>query len=80
MERDSMTTEELHEIVNDKFDCVFEKIDRLNIRLFVDNNGESIQSKLNRLDRWVKVVTGIMAAIGLTVLGIIGWVIKGWIS
>jgi len=75
-----MTTDDLHEIVKDKFECLFEKLDSLNNRLFFDNGGESMQSKINRHDRWIKVITGILGAIGLTTLGILGWVIKGWIT
>lgn len=71
-----MEVEELHEILNEKIECLFEKVDRIHDKLFVDDDGKSIQSKVNQNSRWIKVVTGVLSAVGLAVLGIVGWIVK----
>jgi len=42
-------------------------------RLFIDNNGDCIQSKINANSRAIKILSGIFATIGTAVLG---WVLK----
>ncbi len=45
-------------------------INKIFDKLFIDNGGESFQSRINRHDIWIKRMTAVLVAIGLAVLGL----------
>ena len=53
------------------FENINTKLDIITNKLFVDNGGESYQSRLNRHDRWIKAVMAVIVVLGVSVLGII---------
>lgn len=53
-----------------QLDRVEEKVDDILGKLYVDNGGESFQSKLNRHDIWISRATKIGIAIALAVCGL----------
>ncbi len=54
-----------------EFETINTKLDVITNKLFVDNGGESYQSRLNRHDRWIKAVMAVIAVLGVSVIGII---------
>lgn len=40
--------------MSDRIDAIFEKLDSMDKRLFHDNGGECLQTKINRHDDWIK--------------------------
>ena len=51
-------------------DRIEEKIDNVLGKLYVDNGGESFQSKLNRHDIWIGRATKIGIAVAVAVFGL----------
>lgn len=68
-----------YEAINKRFDEVLNWLKQINDRLFVDNGNLSIQTRLDRHGRWIKVAMAITTAISLAILGIATFVIKAWI-
>ena len=67
--------EECHQ----KFDTIIDKLDKLNERLFIDNGNPSLQSKVNKNRTIIKTVVKTLVFIGIWVMGIIAYIIRGWI-
>lgn len=64
-----MTHDEIYETVcKDKFEDILKEIKTIQKGLFIDNGEESVQSKLNRHERWIKV----WGWLAITIGGIIG--------
>ena len=61
-------SQQYEKVCKGEFACVREKLDDIRNKLYVDNGGESFQSRLNRHDRWMKVIMGIVAALALAIL------------
>lgn len=64
-------------------ECILAKLDKLNGRfdsleavIYKDNGGECMQSRVNRHDRLLKALVGVLATIGGTILTILGFAIK----
>ena len=58
------------DVCKGEFRSIQTKLDKMLGKLYVDNGGESFQSKINRHDIWMRRVTGVLVAIGLAVLGL----------
>jgi len=61
---------------DEEFKTVFGKLDNLQKKLFEDNGGKCLQSRVNNNSQMIKIVAGIFAAIGGFILTFIGWIIK----
>ena len=59
-----------------EFKVIFSKLDNLHSKLFEDNGGKCLQSRVNGNSQAIKIVAGIFAAIGTFILTIVGWIIK----
>ena len=71
--------EQYDRICKCRFDTIERKIDALDDRLdriFIDNGGESLQSKVNANSKLLKLVTGVFALIGSAIISILVWIIK----
>ncbi len=68
----------------DILDKIETKMDNLTDRLFMDNGGESLQSKLNRHDIWIGRATKVGLAVAIAVFGLcidtVQEIIKGMIN
>ena len=53
-----------------------EKVDNLYDKLFEDNGGVCLQSKVNSNSQWIKIITGIFAVVGAFILTVVGWIVK----
>ena len=64
-----MTHDERYEtICKDRFEDILKEIKTIQKGLFIDNGDESVQSKLNRHERWIKI----MGWLAVTIGGILG--------
>ncbi len=67
-----------------EFKSLHEKVDKLVARLFIDNGAESVQSRINRHDIWIKRATGIGIGFAIVVSGLcvdaVQEIIKGIIN
>ena len=71
------STEHGGKMNNQEFqDRVLEKLDDLDKRLFRDNGNLSMQSKINKNSRDLKIVTGIFSLLGAFYLSIVTIFIK----
>ena len=69
-------TERYKEFCERRFDAIDAALRHLNDQLFMDNGGDCLQSKVNENRRWIKILTGVFAAIGTFTLSVIGWIVK----
>lgn len=58
------------EVCKGQFESLHAKIANLSDRLFIDNGSESLQSKMNRHDIWIKRATGVGIAVAIAVSGL----------
>lgn len=59
------------DVCKGQFESLHKKIEGLSNRLFIDNGAESLQSKMNRHDIWIKRATGIGIAVAIAVSGLL---------
>lgn len=53
-----------------EFKSLHAKVDKLVARLFIDNGKESVQSRINRHDIWIKRATAVGIAASIIVSGL----------
>ena len=80
-----MDEENRYELVcKSEFHSINKKLDTITSKLYVDNGGESQQSKINRHDIWIRRATGIGLAVAIAVFGLcidaVQEIIKGIIN
>lgn len=72
------------EVCKDQFESLHSAVKNLSDRLFIDNGAESLQSKMNRHDIWIRRATGLGLAVAIAVFGLcidaVQEIIKGIIS
>lgn len=67
-ETDIAEKTQYNQLCKDEFKKLNQKSDKILAKLFIDNGGESFQSRLNRHDIWIKRMTTGLIAIALVVL------------
>ena len=71
-------SERADEAILDKLEKMEKTQNKIHDKLFVDNNGKCHQTLLNNHERILKALIGILAAIGGTILTVLGFVAKDW--
>jgi hypothetical protein len=62
--------QQYHEVCKGEFQALSTKLDKVLNKLYIDNGGESFQSRLNRIDIWIARATRIAIAIGVVLTGL----------
>lgn len=53
-----------------EFNHIKAQLDKVLGKLYIDNGGESFQSKINRHDIWIRRFTRVLIAVGVAVFGL----------
>ncbi len=67
-------------ICKERFDEILTAVHEIQNRLWKDNGKESIQSTINRHDKWIKWVAGGMTIISTGLFGVALWVLKIYLT
>ena len=71
-----MSEQQYDRICKDRFDKIDTKLDKMFDKLFEDNGGECLQSKINANKAFTKTVTKWFTVIGTAMIGAIVWLFK----
>ena len=77
---DDCKRNQYEDFCKEQFEHLKTKMDRLTQRLYIDNGSESLQSKMNRIERWISLATRIGIAISITVGGLCVDAIQNFIA
>lgn len=69
--RAECSTDRYNAVCEPAFEKIGVKLDVIMNKLFIDNGGESYQSRLNRHDRWIRSVMYILGVVAVAVVGIL---------
>ncbi len=64
----------------ERLDEIAETLQRIEKRLFYDNGGECLQSKVNRHDSFLKLITKLIAPLYLLALALLFRMVYLWIT
>lgn len=69
-------SEQYKDVCKERLNQIDGKLDKLYDKLFEDNGGDCLQTKVNINSRMIKLVTGIFATIGAALLALVGYFVK----
>ena len=62
---------------NKELQDINHKLDKLFDKLFEDNGGKCLQSRVNNNSLLIKMVVGVFSTIGAAIISMICWIVKG---
>ncbi len=75
-EEKTLLTQQYKEVCEPQFKRILKGIAEINHRLFLDNGNECLQSKVNRHNVWLRILTGICSTVGIAIVGLLIWIAK----